>query len=395
MLSIMNLLKKHNNTVFIYDFWLVLLTLLLLAVGLLMVASASMVISDQQFGSPFHFLSHQFVNVILGIVVAAYFIRLPLSFWQKNGAYLLFGSLFLLIAVLIPGVGRSINGSLRWIGFGGFGFEVSELAKFCIIIYLAGYLWRHEIEVRKSLSGFVKPMLILGFVAVLLLVEPDFGAMTVIIVTALAMMFLSGARLWQFLVLALLVGAALVVLAGASPYRVARMTAFLNPWARPFDIGYQLTQSLIAFGRGGIWGVGLGNSMQKLFYLPEAHTDFLFAVLAEEFGIIGQVIILGLFGSLVGRALYIGRMMQYMKNSFAAYLAYGLALCFCLQTMINVGVNVGFLPTKGLTLPFISYGGSSMLIDCAMIAILLRIFHEANLEKVGARRAVPLRSSYL
>jgi len=382
----MSSLKTNNNStnVFIYDFWLVLITFALLAVGILMVASASMVISDQQYGTAFHFLIHQVMYVALGMVLIAFMIRMPIAFWQQNGVYLLFGCLFLLIAVLVHGIGRSINGSMRWIGFGGFGFEVSELAKFGVIIYLAGYLFRREAEIRQSLSGFIKPMVLLAIIAGLLLMEPDFGAMAVIVVTALAMMFLAGARLWQFLLLAVIVVACLAFIAGASPYRLARMTSFLNPWARPFDIGYQLTQSLIAFGRGGFWGVGLGNSMQKLFYLPEAHTDFLFAVLAEEFGIVGECVILGLFTALVGRALYIGRLMQRAKNSFAAYLAYGFALCFCLQAMINIGVNVGMLPTKGLTLPFISYGGSSMLINCMMIAILLRIYHDAHVGSVNA-----------
>jgi cell division protein FtsW len=380
------IISKRKTTVFIYDAWLMLATFILLTIGLLMVASASMVVSDQQFGTPFHFLIHQLFYVGLGVLLAAIVMHIPIIFWENMGVYLLLFSLLLLGLVLIPGVGRQINGSMRWLGFGGFGLEVSEFAKFCSIIYLAGYLKRREDEVRTHFTGFIKPMMILMVVALLLLLEPDFGATAVIMITALGMLFLSGARLWQFLLLAAVVAGALAVLAISSPYRLARLTSFLNPWARPFDTGYQLTQSLIAFGRGGLWGVGLGSSMQKLFYLPEAHTDFLFAVLAEEFGIIGEILILGLFSFLVARILRIGRMLESVKNSFAAYLSYGFALWIALQVMINVGVNMGILPTKGLTLPFISYGGSSMLFNCILIGILLRVYHEYCLKKITAFR---------
>jgi len=380
--------NQSKSGVFIYDVWVLLSTFFLLVVGLLMVASASMVISDQQYGSPFHFLLHELAYVILGIMLIFFVIRIPIAFWRNNGIFLLLGTFLLLILVLVPGLGRNINGSTRWLGCKGFVFEVSELAKFAVIVYLAGYLMRHEEEVQKKFSGFLKPMLILALIAGLLLLEPDFGAASVIMLTALAMLFLAGARLWQFLLLVAVVAGAFGFLAVTSPYRLARLTSFLNPWEKPFDTGYQLTQSLIAFGRGGIFGTGLGNSMQKLFYLPEAHTDFLFAVLAEEFGIIGQTVVMGLFAALVGRALYIGHLMQRLGESFAAQLAYGFGLCFCLQALINIGVNTGILPTKGLALPFISYGGSSMLINCAMIAILLRIYHEVSLQKTNALRVI-------
>lgn len=383
-----NLKPRIRPNIFIYDAWLLLVIFALLVIGLLMVASASMVISNQHYGTSFHFLSHQLVYVLIGLLTATFVIHIPIIFWEKMGIYLFFFSLFLLIAVLIPGIGRTVNGSMRWIGFAGIGLEVSEFAKFGAIIYLSGYLMRHNEEIRQKISGFIKPMILLGIVCGLLLLEPDFGAMAVIMTVALTMMFLAGTRLWQFALLALVVAAALAFLAIAAPYRLARLTSFLDPWARPFDTGYQLIQSLIAFGRGGIWGVGLGNSMQKLFYLPEAHTDFLFAVLGEEFGVIGGITVLGLFSFLVARTFSLGKMMQELKNPFAAYLANGFAIYFALQTTINIGVNTGILPTKGLTLPFISYGGSSMLLNFLIVAILLRIYHEAQLKKLNAVKQI-------
>ncbi len=342
-----------------------------------MVASASMVVSDHQFHTPFHFLFHQAAYLGLGIVLGFIVLHIPLLFWEKIGPYLLLVSLFFLVIVLVPGIGREVNGSIRWVGFGPLGLQVSELAKFSMIIYMAGYLIRREQEVKASFSGFIKPMLVLGIIAILLLLEPDFGATAVIMLTALAMIFLAGARLWQFMMLVLFVAAAMALLAVASPYRLLRLTTFLHPWANQFSSGYQLTQSLIAFGRGGIFGVGLGNSIQKLFYLPEAHTDFLFAVLAEELGLIGELIVIGLFSFLVGRILYIGRMAAKSGKDFAAYLAYGFSFWIALQAMINIGVNAGILPTKGLTLPFMSYGGTSMLFNCLAMAVVLRIYHEA------------------
>lgn len=366
---------KHK-TLFIYDYWLLGIVSALLAFGLLMVASASMVISDQEFHTPFHFFSHQLIYVGLAFFLGFIVTRIPLLFWKKIGPQLLIISAFLLVLVLVPGIGRRVNGSMRWIGFGPLGIQASELVKLAAIIYMAGYLVRHQEEVKRSFSGFVKPMILFGVVAILLLLEPDFGATTVIMVTVLGMLFLAGARLWQFVALVLIIGCAMGLLAISSPYRLLRLTTFLHPWADQFNSGYQLTQSLIAFGRGGFFGVGLGNSIQKLFYLPEAHTDFLFAVLAEELGVVGQLVVIGLFVALVGKILAIARRAVKVDNKFAAYMAYGFAFWFGLQAMINIGVNAGILPTKGLTLPFMSYGGSSILLNCIAIAIILRIYHE-------------------
>jgi cell division protein FtsW len=367
---------KAKNKALIYDYWLLMITGILLAFGLLMVASASMVISDNIYHSPFHFFFHQLTYIIAGLFLGAVILRIPLAFWESIGHYLLLISLFLLMVILIPGVGREVNGSVRWLGFGPIGIQVSELTKFSTIIFLSGYLVRREKEVQTSLKGFIKPMLILGLIGVFLLLEPDFGAATVIIFTALGMMFLAGARLWQFVLLMLLVVGGLSFLAVTSPYRLLRLTTFLHPWADQFNSGYQLTQSLIAFGRGGVFGVGLGNSIQKLFYLPEAHTDFLFAVLVEELGLLGGLVVILLFVMLVSRILLLGRTAYKKHNLFSSYTAYGFGLWIGLQTLINIGVNTGVLPTKGLTLPFISYGGSSMLFYCAAIAVLLRIHYE-------------------
>ncbi|MGB6975918.1 MAG: putative lipid II flippase FtsW [Gammaproteobacteria bacterium] len=369
----------HGKTPIGYDRWLLGATLALLALGLLMVASASMVISDRQYGQPFHYLIHQVICLILGLAIGWVVLRIRLEYWQKCSGYLLLFSLLLLIVVLLPGIGHQVNGSSRWFSLSFISFQASELAKFCVIIYLASYLVRHQQAVRQDFIGFIRPMLVLGLVSLLLLMEPDFGATTVIFATVLGVMFLAEMRLWQFIVLFLLVAAGLTLLAFSSPYRMVRLTTFLNPWANPFASGYQLTQSLIAFGRGGLWGVGLGNSIQKLFYLPEAHTDFLFAVIAEELGLIGELIVVGLFAVLVGRTLFIGHIAQRKNQLFVAYLAYGFGLSLGLQVLINIGVNAGVLPTKGLTLPLMSYGGSSMLINCVIIAILLRAAYEAKI----------------
>jgi cell division protein FtsW len=265
-------------------------------------------------------------------------------------------------------------------------FQPSELVKLFVVVYLAGYLVRRGDEVRESVKGFLKPMALVGLIGVLLLLEPDFGAAAVITATVLGMMFLGGVRLWQFGVLFLVMSAGMAALAISSPYRMARLTSFVNPWADPFNSGFQLTQALIAFGRGEWLGVGLGGSIQKLFYLPEAHTDFLFAVLAEELGLLGVVAVIALFAILVWRAFVIGQSAASAGNRFGAYTAYGIGMWLGLQAFINLGVNMGVLPTKGLTLPLMSYGGSSIVMSCVAVALLLRVSHEHPVEKLPAAR---------
>lgn len=366
-----------------YDRYLLLATLGLLTLGLLMLASASISVSDHFFHTPFHFLIRQLSCLLLGLILSVVVLRVDLSFWQKLSGLLLVLSLILLAVVLVPGIGRQINGSMRWLGIGPFGVQVSEFAKLSVILYMAGYLVRHEDAVRERSSGFLRPLIVLGLIGGLLLKEPDFGATTVIFVTSLGMMFLAGARLWQFLILFASVIGALFFLALSSPYRLLRLTTFLNPWANPFDSGYQLTQSLIAFGRGGWFGLGLGESIQKLFYLPDAYTDFLFAVTAEELGLVGAIAIIALFTLLISRALSIGKQAEEQGKLFAAYLAYGIGIWLAIQAMVNIGVNIGLLPTKGLTLPLMSYGGSSMMVTCLAIAFLFRVDFELRLLKSG------------
>ena len=276
-----------------------------------------------------------------------------------------------------------VNGSRRWLVLGPLVIQVSELVKLAMILYVSGYLVRQESQIKDSIIGFLKPMLVLAIVACLLLLEPDFGATVVITSTVMAMLFLIGVKIRYYLGLLLIVGLSMAALAISSPYRMARLTAFLNPWADQFNSGYQLTQSLIAFGRGGWFGLGLGGSVQKLFYLPESYTDFLFAVLAEEFGLLGILLVLALYAIIVGRGLAIGYRAVMASRQFAGFTAYGISFWLGFQAIVNMGVNLGLLPTKGLTLPFLSYGGASLIVNCIIISLLLRIDHETRWQALG------------
>jgi cell division protein FtsW len=293
----------------------------------------------------------------------------------------------LLVLVLIPGIGHSVNGARRWIRLAGISIQVSEVTRVIVLVFIASYAVRREEELRSSFMGLLKPLIILGGFFVLLLLEPDFGAATVLMVTAFGVLFIAGARLRDVAGLAVLGAAVLVFVAMSSDYRMRRLTAFRNPWLDPFDSGFQLTQSLIAIGRGGWTGVGLGESVQKLFYLPEAHTDFLFAVLAEELGLVGILVTLALFLALAWRALWISRLAHDSGLKFQSYLAAGFGIWVGLQAFINIGVNMGVLPTKGLTLPFMSYGRSSLIATLTWVGILLRVYHEAAQASRGATAA--------
>lgn len=358
------------------DYWLFFTTIALIAFGLMMVSSASIDLSDHIYGNGFHFLLRQTVFLLLGIIAAYAIVQIDTRHWQRLSPYFLLIGFAMLVLVLIPGIGHEVNGSRRWLGMAGVGLQISEVIKLIVILYIAGYLVRHAEQVQYDVGGFVKPIIILGLISALLLKEPDFGASVVIVLTCFGMMFLAGVRLWQFIVLFCLVALLLAIIAIASPYRLARITSFLNPWQHAFSGGYQLTQSLIGFGRGGWLGLGLGRGIQKLFYLPEAHTDFIFSVIGEELGLIGMLSLLLLFAIFVVRALKIGRMAALRSCLFSAYVAFGIAFWVSLQVMINVGVSTGLLPTKGLTLPFISYGGSSLLVMCMAVGLLLRIDYE-------------------
>jgi len=367
-----------NKETTYFDKYFVLAIIALLAFGLLMVASASMAISERLYGAPFHFFLRQVIYVVIGICAGLYVLRFSMEQWLKASSFLLLIGIFLLIIVLVPGLGRHINGSTRWVGVGPINLQVSEFMKLAMVIYMGGFLVRRNTEVRTRMVGFLKPMFVLGVIALLLLKEPDFGATVVIAVTVLTMMYMAGVRVWQFAVLVGLVLLALGILAVSSPYRLQRLTTYLNPWAHAYGTGYQLTQSLIAFGRGGVFGVGLGGSVQKLFYLPEAHTDFLFSVLAEELGLIGILVTIGFYVLLVWRALLISRRAFYAGQSSAGLIAIGFSVWMAIQATVNMGVTSGLLPTKGLTLPLMSYGGSGILIDCIVMGILLRIDYEAR-----------------
>lgn len=365
---------------------LVICWLLLLAIGIVMVASTSMGIAGSQTGDPLLLVRRHAIYVGLGIVLAVIVQRIRLVHWEKSGATLVLFALFLLAIILVPGMGRTVNGATRWLDLGFISLQVSEPARLLLIMYLAGYLLRRGEEVRRSLQGFLKPMLPIGLACLLILVEPDFGSAVVLLATALGMMYLAGVRLWQFASLLLCTGSLVALLVVSTPYRLQRLTTFLDPWSDPFNTGFQLTQSLIAFGSGGWTGVGLGRSVQKLFYLPEAHNDFLIAILAEELGLLGVITVLILFAVLIWRAFDIAANAEKAGQLFAAYLANGLALWFALQSMINIGVNMGVLPTKGLTLPLVSAGGSSMLVMCVAVGLLLRINLEVTLANEQALR---------
>jgi cell division protein FtsW len=346
---------------------------LILSLGLVMVASASITLADRTTGNPFYFFERQLAYAVIGLVLGGVIYNVPLNWWQRGSFLLLMLALAMLAVVLVPGVGRHVNGSIRWVELGPFRLQVSEPARLLILIYIAGYIVRRQAELAAHLSGSLKPMLVVALVALLLLMEPDFGAAMVLIATVMAMLFFGGARLRDFAGFAALGAVGFVVLAVASPYRLERLTGFLHPWSHPFDSGFQLTNSLIAIGRGGFFGVGLGESVQKLFYLPEAHTDFLFAVLAEELGLLGCLAVITLYSILTWRALAIARRAARAGQLFGAQLAFGLGLWIGLQAFINMGVNMGALPTKGLTLPLMSYGGSSLIVICAAIALILRV----------------------
>ncbi|MCJ7452031.1 MAG: putative lipid II flippase FtsW [Steroidobacteraceae bacterium] len=363
---------------FMFDTWVVGTVAALLLIGLIMVASASIGVSDHESGNPFFYFERQLLYVMMGLVAAFMAMTIPTSVWEKHSKVLLVGGFALLVLVLLPGIGHEVNGSRRWARLGIMNFQVSELARVMLLTYLSSYAVRRSEELSSSFQGFMKPVAVLGAAAILLLLEPDFGAATVLMATGLAILFLAGVRLHHLLVPVVGSVAAMAVLAVTSPYRLRRLVAFRNPWEDPFDSGFQLVQSLIAIGRGEWFGVGLGSSVQKLFYLPEAHTDFVFAVLAEEFGFLGVCVVIGLFAVLVSRALAISRRAADAGLQFQSYLAASIGIWLGLQAFVNIGVNMGLLPTKGLTLPLLSYGGSSMLVTLGVLGLLLRINHETQ-----------------
>ena len=356
--------------------------------GLVMVSSASLQIAETRLGEPFYYALRHGIYLALGLGVGAFvYYAVPLALLERLRFFMLPIALVVLVLVFVPGLGRSVNGSTRWIALPGLTIQASEIVKLCFVLYLAGYVAERKAALENEWKAFLLPLGLLGVLMVLLLLEPDFGAVVVLGITAMGMLFLSGVPTLRFLLIGLIAVALGAVVAVAEPYRVARLMTFTDPWADQFGAGYQLTQSLIAFGRGHLTGVGLGNSVQKLFYLPEAHTDFVYAVMAEELGLMGNIALISGFILLGWRVFRLGHSLEERGFLSHAYLVYGCAFVFCSQAFINLGVNMGMLPTKGLTLPFISYGGSSLLISAAMIGMILRAGAEAEQLKARGRAA--------
>lgn len=352
--------------------------------GMVMVMSASLQIAATDHGDAFYFFRRHGIFWVLALLVGfGTYALIPLAWFERLGILAFFAAVVALSLVFIPGLGHSVNGSTRWVNLGGLRVQPSEAAKFLFVIYLAGFINRRYELLMTSWKSFIAPLLLLGVLGVLLLLQPDFGTLAVTAITTLGMLFLAGAPLRRFALIAaitMVLGAFIVV---AEPYRVARLMSFMNPWADQYDSGYQLTQSLIAFGSGHWFGVGLGNSVQKLYFLPEAHTDFISAVIAEELGLVGNVTLMALVAVVIARLFLIGHRLAMANLWYQALCVQGFAIIFSAQAFINLGVSMGALPTKGLTLPFVSYGGSSLIISAVMIALALRA--DADLKALNAR----------
>ena len=366
-------------------FWSVIL---LLSIGLVMVYSSSIAMAEAEKMTGYrmyYFLQRHAIYLVLGVIAAFVAFQVPIAIWQKFAPALFIIGGFLLVIVLIPGIGREVNGSRRWISLGFITMQPSELMKFFAVLYAADYTVRKAAFMHDFKKGFLPMAAVMVFVSAMLLREPDFGALVVITAIAMAILFLGGLNWRVFAGLIVLLAGAFAVLIISSPYRLQRIVGFMDPWADAYGKGYQLSHSLIAFGRGEWFGVGLGGSVEKLFYLPEAHTDFLLAVVAEELGLVGVFIVIALFAFLIYRAFMVGREAMMREKYFAALVAQGIGVWLSVQAFINMGVNMGLLPTKGLTLPFLSYGGSGIIVNCLAVAVLLRIDAENRSTSTAAR----------
>ncbi|MFK7994165.1 MAG: putative lipid II flippase FtsW [Granulosicoccus sp.] len=369
-----------------YDHALLICIVALALFGAAMIASASTAVAQSTYQSPFYFVTRQLIFLSIGCCIGAAVFRVPLSLWEKYGPHLIIVSLVGLALVLVPFIGKEVNGSRRWIDLGFFTVQVSETVKLFIIVYLAGYLVRRGHLVQTTFGGFARPLLLISVACALLLLEPDFGAAVVIASTAALMLFVAGVRFNQFMSLIVVLGSLGAFLIMLSPYRMRRFVSFMDPFKDAFDSGYQLSNSLIAIGSGGVSGVGFGNSIQKMEFLPEAHTDFLFAVLCEELGLIGAVITICLYVFIVWRCFCLSRKAEEQGNRFAGFLALGIGIWIGLQSFINMGVCLGVLPTKGITLPLMSYGGSSAIVFAIAFSLLLRVEWElAQNERIALR----------
>lgn len=365
-----------------FDRSYVVLAFAMYAIGLIMVMSSSMPVAERLFDNPFHFFIRHAIYIVISLIIGGIAMQVPMAKWHQYSGALLLSAIVLLMIVLV--VGRTVNGSTRWIVIGPITVQAAEPAKLYFFCYLAAYMVRRRDEVMENFKGFIKPLAVFGLLAVLLLFQPDLGTVIVMFVTTFGLLFLAGAKLWQFISIATVGLGAISALAYFSPYRWARVTSFLDPWADPFGSGYQLTQSLMAYGRGEVFGQGLGNSIQKLEYLPEAHTDFVMAILAEEMGFVGVFVVLALSMILVFKALILGRKALQKEKYFEGFFAYAIGIWFSFQTAVNVGASAGIVPTKGLTMPLISSGGSSMIIMTIAMVVLMRIDHEIRIQSLQA-----------
>jgi len=374
--------RQYRELAVYLDLRLLTAAVALLCLGVVMVASATASVNNDP-GAPLRYAFRHSFAILLGLVGGVAVLGVSLARWERWSTTLYFFGLLLLVLVLVPGVGREVNGAVRWIPLGFITVQSAELMKLFMMLYLAGYLQRRREEVAYSVWGFIKPMLLLVIACALIMLQPDFGTTVVLLATALGMLFMGGVPLWQFSVLFAMAGTTLAGLIVMAPYRLQRVSSFLDPFDDPTGTDYQLSNALVAFGRGEWFGVGLGNSIQKHSYLPEAHNDFLLAIIGEELGFVGVVALILLFVFIVWRAFRIGAKAEVRDARFGAYVAYGCGLWIGLQALIHAGVNLGLLPTKGLTLPLMSYGGNSIIVSCLVIAMLLRIHWENRVEERG------------
>ncbi|WP_420021808.1 cell division protein FtsW [Candidatus Palibaumannia cicadellinicola] len=379
---IFNTKSQKQHQVMLYDRLLLWLTIGLTCLGFIMVTSASMPIGVRMFQSPFYFCKNEAFYLIITFFLSLFILQISIDFWQRYSIMMLFIIIFMLVLVLL--VGSVAHGASRWLKFGLLHIQPSELSKLVLLFYISSYLERKVHEVRTNLWGFFKPMGVMVILAVLLILQPDLGTVVVLLMTTLAMLFIAGAKLWQFFSIIFSGMFAVIILIIAEPYRIKRVISFWNPWQEPFGSGYQLTQSLMAFGRGACWGQGLGNSVHKLEYLPEAHTDFIFAIIGEELGFIGVLFTLFMLFFLSFRAMFIGRKALLINKIFSGFLAYAIGMLFSFQALFNLSSVSGILPIKGLTLPLISYGGSSFLVMLTAIMILIRIDFEIRISQYQA-----------
>ncbi len=358
------------------DAWLGLAFLALLTVGAVMVASASIAVAENSVNDPFYYFNRHVLFIGLGTVIGVLVMNISSDWMNRLSRPALILGVLALVLVLVPGIGVEVNGARRWINLGISRFQVVEAIKLALIMSLATYVVKHKKSIQHSMLGVLKPLVMVVVIAALLLVQPDFGSAVLLLIITLIMIYIAGARYRDLSVISLLAGSAMMVIAWAEPYRVKRLVNFVDPWQDPFNAGFQLVQALIAVGRGEITGVGIGSSIQKLFYLPEAHTDFIFAVYAEELGFLGVLFLIGLFVLLIFRIFKVARTAFDQGNDFAGFMCTGIAVWMALQAFLSMGVNLGMLPTKGLTLPFISSGGSAIMMNIIAMSVVFRISYE-------------------